>query len=125
MWVELIAAAESYKKARASKCPKIAIENPIMHCYARELIGPIDRQIVQPHWFGDKAFKATGFELKGLPPLVPTNKLNPPKPGTDEHKAWSAIHRCPPGPNRKKIRSKTFPGIAEAMAQQWGSLLTP
>jgi hypothetical protein len=74
---------------------------------------------VQPWWFGDPAFKATSLYLRGLPPLVPTNRLTPPKPGTDEHKAWSAIHRAPPGPNRWAFRSRTFDGIAAAMADQW------
>ena len=77
-------------------------------------------QIVQPWWFGDPAFKATGLYLRGLPPLVPTHRLTPPAPGTDDHKRWSAIHRAPPGPARWKIRSKTFPGMAAAWADQWG-----
>ena len=49
-----------------------------------------------------------------------TNILTPPKKGTDEYKKWSMIHRMSPGPVRSKLRSKTFPGIAEAMAEQWG-----
>src|SRR5690606_10553920 len=102
----------------ALKC----IENPIMHCHARELIQPGPRQVVQPWWFGDPAFKATGLELIGLPNLVPTNRLTPPKPGTPEHRAWSVIHMASPGPNCKRDRSVTFPGIADAMAYQWGGL---
>ena len=46
--------------------------------------------------------------------------MTPPKPGTDDHKAWSAIHRAPPGPDRWKVLSKTFAGMAEAWADQWG-----
>jgi hypothetical protein len=65
-------------------------------------------------------FKATGLELIGLPPLRPTNKLPPPKTGTAEHKAWSRVHREPPGPDRARRRSETFPGLADAMAEQWG-----
>ena len=84
-------------------------------------------QIVQPWWFGDPAFKGTGLYLRDLPPLSPTDRLDPPSPRTDAHKAWSAVHRAPPGPDRWKIRSRTFPGIAAAMARQWGDLdgLTP
>jgi len=48
------------------------------------------------------------------------DQLSPPKPGTDEHKAWSAIHRASPGPDRWKFRSRTFAGIAAACAAQWG-----
>ena len=77
-------------------------------------------QIVQPWWFGDPAFKATGLYTRGLPQLVPTHRLTAPKPGTEAHKAWSAIHRAPPGPDRWKVRSKTFAGMAEAWADQWG-----
>ena len=120
MWKELFDGAEFYKALRDCGIPKIAIENPVMHLHAKELINPGKRQVVQPWYFGDEAFKATGFELIGLPELKDTNRLTPPKPGTDEHKEWSWIHRMPPGPDRARLRSKTFPGIAKAMAEQWG-----
>ena len=94
-----------------------------MHCHARELIKPGPRQVIQPWHFGDPAFKATGLELIGLPKLVATNRLTPPATGTPEHRKWSVIHMASPGPNRKRDRSVTFPGIAEAMADQWGPLL--
>jgi hypothetical protein len=77
-------------------------------------------QIVQPWWFGEPQFKATGLYLRGLPPLVETRRLTPPAPGAPEHKAWSRVHRMPPGADRAKERSRFFPGIAEAMADQWG-----
>ena len=120
LWNELDKAARFYAQFRNAPIPLKAIENPIMHKYARERINIGHRQIVQPWWFGDKAFKATGFELIGLPDLVPTNKLTPPAKGTDEHKAWSAVHRASPGPDRWKERSRTYQGIAKAMAEQWG-----
>jgi hypothetical protein len=92
-----------------------------MHRYARERIrGWIKPQIVQPWWFGDPVFKATGLYLRGLPPLTATRRLVPPRPGTDAHRQWSTIHRAPPGPDRWKFRSKTFPGMAAAWADQWG-----
>lgn len=122
MWRGLIEAAEFYRLLRDAPIALKCIENPIMHCHARELIQPGPRQVVQPWWFGDPAFKATGLELIGLPNLVPTNRLKPPKPGTPEHRAWSVIHMASPGPNRKRDRSVTFPGIADAMAYQWGGL---
>lgn len=120
MWQGLFEGAEFYRLLRDAPIPMRVIENPVMHCHARELIRPGFRQVVQPWWFGDRAFKATGLELIGVPPLRPTNKLTPPKPGTDEHKAWSVIHRASPGTQRKIDRSRTFPGIAAAMAAQWG-----
>lgn len=108
---------------------KVAIENPIMHRYARAAIeGIIGRSMnthyVQPWWFGDRAFKATGFTTVGLDPLVEdpalTLRAEVPKPGTPEHKDWSKVHRASPGPNRWKERSRTFQGIADAIAKQWG-----
>lgn len=120
MWADLDAAAAFYLNLRNAPIPRKAIENPIMHCYARERLGAVPRQVVQPWWFGEEAFKATGFELHGLPPLVPTNKLTPPASGTIEHKRWSLIHRASPGPDRWKERSRTFQGIAAAMALFWG-----
>lgn len=120
MWDDLDSAAEFYKLLRDAPIAKKAIENPIMHCYAVERINPGNRQIVQPHWFGDAAFKATGFELIGLPELIPTNKLVPPEKGTQEYKAWSKVHMASPGPDRWKERSRTYLGIADAMALQWG-----
>jgi len=120
MWDELLEAANFYNLLRDADIEKKVIENPIMHCHARKLINPVRRQVVQPWWFGDEAFKATGLELFNLPDLVPTNKLTPPKPGTEEHKKWSWIHRMTPGPDRAKLRSRTFKGIAKSMANQWG-----
>ncbi|MBW7057283.1 hypothetical protein KY389_11365 [Paracoccus bogoriensis] len=101
---------------------RVAIENPEMNDLACDRM-PADLpvpQIVQPFWFGEPAYKATGFYLRGLPPLVETNRLPEPARGSDEWKAWSAIHRAPPGPDRWRIRSRTFRGVAEACAEQWG-----
>jgi hypothetical protein len=123
MWRALFEGADFYKALRDANIPRKALENPVMHCHAAEIIRPGPRQIVQPWWFGDPVFKATGFELIGLPKLKATNRLTPPQPGTDEHKAWSIIHRASPGPNRAKIRSKFFPGLAAAMAEQWGGFV--
>lgn len=120
MWEALDEAAEFYCLLRDAPIPMKAIENPIMHAHAKERVNPGHRQVVQPWWFGDPTFKATGFELIGLPDLVATNRLMPPEKGTDEYKAWSWVHLMPPGPNRERDRSVTQPGIARAMAEQWG-----
>ena len=123
MWLELANAADFYLALRDyGRIPRKAIENPVMHCYARELVKPGPRQVVQPWMFGEPQFKATGFELIGLPPLVPTRILPRPAKGSPEHKAWSKVHREPPGPDRWKNRSRTLPLIAAAMADQWGNL---
>lgn len=90
---------------------KIAIENPI-GCLP-QYIG-LYTQVVHPYYWGDPVTKATCLWLKNLPPLT-------------SHGTWVSklelrdnIHREPPGPNRRKNRSRTFLGLARAMAEQWG-----
>ena len=125
MWEELEEGAALFSDCWNADIPRIAVENPVMHKHAKQRIRNFKpaAQTVQPWWFGDPAFKATGLYLKGLSPLLPTKKLIRPEKGSDAHKAWSAIHRASPGINRSKIRSKTFEGIAGAMASQWGAEL--
>jgi len=123
LWKNLEEAVAFYMLLRNAPIIYKALENPVMHKYAKERLGEVSRQVVQPWWFGEETFKATGFELIGLPPLKHTNKLVPPEKDSPEHKAWSWVHRCPPGPERWKIRSTTALGIAEAMADQWGAVL--
>lgn len=122
-WQKMREGAEFFLKFKnARHIPKRCVENPIMHKYAIAIIGGKATQYVHPWWFGEEAFKATGFWLEGLPKLGPTNKLTPPKSGTPEHKKWSFIHYMAPGPDREKNRSRTFQGVADAMALQWGNL---
>lgn len=122
MWEELDAGAALFSDCWNAPIPRVAVENPVMHRYAKERIRNFQppAQTVQPWWFGDQAFKATSFYLRELPKLVATNRLTPPKAGTEEHRQWSAVHRASPGKDRWKIRSMTYPGIAEAIADQWG-----
>lgn len=123
MWADLDEGAALFSACWNATIPRVAVENPVMHRHARERIvnyAP-PAQTVQPWWFGDPLFKATGLYLRGLPPLVPTNRLTPPRAGTLEHRAWSVVHRMPPGPDRWKERSRTPQGLAEAMAEQWGN----
>lgn len=121
MWRELDEGAAFFAACLAAPIKRRALENPVMHRHARARIAGLPRpQIVQPWWFGDPAFKATGWYLDGLAPLTPTDRLTPPRPGTEEHRRWSRVHRCPPGPERARIRSRTHPGMAAACAAQWG-----
>lgn len=92
----------------AAPIPKIALENPISIISSR--ISKPD-QIIQPWQFGHGETKATCLWLKNLPKLQPTNIVE----GRE-----ARIHKLPPSPDRWKIRSTTYPGIAEAMANQWG-----
>lgn len=91
--------------------PRIALENPVSIISSR--IRKPD-QIIQPWQFGHGETKATCLWLKNLPPLVPTEIVE----GRE-----ARVHRMPPGPDRWKERSRTFPGIAAAMAAQWSSHL--
>ena len=122
MWVELDQGCDLFSDLWNAPIKHKVIENPVMHKHAKERIRNYRdaTQTVQPWWFGEPVFKATGLYLDNLPVLVPTNKLNPPKSGTKEHGKWSKVHRASPGPNRWKERSRFFPGIAAAMAEQWG-----
>jgi hypothetical protein len=93
--------------ANTPMVPRIAIENPV--CIMSSVWREPD-QIIQPWQFGHGETKATCLWLKGLPPLRPTNIV----PGR-EQRVW----KMPPSPNRWKERSRTYEGVAEAMADQW------
>lgn len=102
--------------------PRIAIENPISVISSR--IRKPD-QIIHPYQFGHDASKATCLWLKGLPPLQPTQTIEPRI--VNGRKRWgnqtdSGQNRLSPSPDRWKLRSATFAGIAQAMADQWGLL---
>lgn len=100
-------------------CDKIAIENPIgimSTCYKKP------SQIIQPYWFGENAQKSTCLWLKNLPLLKPTNIVDKGEMITYESGRTMAkwYNEARNNPERSKIRSKTFIGIAKAMAEQWG-----
>lgn len=124
MWAELDEGAALFSACWNAPIERVCVENPVMHKHAKARIENYQpaAQHVQPWWFGDAAFKSTGLYLRGLPPLVPTNRLTPPAKGTAEHRAWSFIHMATPGEDRWKLRSRTFDGIAAAMADQWGGI---
>lgn len=96
--------------------PLIALENPISIISSR--IRKPD-QIIQPFMFGHPELKATCLWLKNLPPLTPTNDVYDEMMALPRNKR-ERVHFMPPGPDRWKERSRTFMGIGEAMAAQWG-----
>ena len=119
-WKDRVDAAVFFMRFVAADCDRIAIENPV------GVMGSAFRtadQLIQPYQFGDPFEKLTCLWLKNLPKLKETNPVKPPP-----------RHVCPSGKtvaewyskgnNRAKLRSKTFPGIANAMADQWGQLDT-
>ncbi len=90
-----------------------------MHKYAVEIIGRRQDQVIQPWMFGHAEQKATCLWLKGLPALAPTNNVKQQMMKLPANQR-QRLHYLPPSPDRWKERSRTFTGIAEAMAQQWG-----
>jgi len=109
-WDKLKEACEFFNMLKDAPVERICIENPIPHKYAREHIGKYT-QIVHPWQHGHGESKATCLWLKGLPELQPTNIVE-----GREQRSWL----LGPSPDRWKLRSTTYQGIAEAMAEQWG-----
>ena len=114
-WDNMEAGAYFFKALLEADIPRIAIENPIMHKYAVEIIGRRQDQVVQPWWFGDPETKATCWWLKNLPLLEKTNVV-------PKEERSNRLHMLPPGPERWKERSRTFQGLATAIGNQWGNL---
>ncbi len=118
-WANMIEATTFFNRLLGCGIPRIAVENPVIHCHAKKIVGQ-QTQTFQPWHHGHKEKKRTCLWLRGLEPLEPSNIVGPPPKDPEEKKKWEVVHRMPPGPNRSKDRSRTYPGIAEAMAEQWG-----
>jgi hypothetical protein len=147
-WENMRAACQFFNALADCSIPRICIENPIMHSWARESIGIAPTQTIQPWMFGHAETKATCLWLKNLPKLDPTDVIKPDfekyprrvqlarsdgavKQGRGSGFATRIIggggyeprvHHASPGPERWKNRSRTLTGIAAAMAEQWGAL---
>ncbi len=104
-----------------SRSPRVALENP-----ASVIFPPLRKagavvQFVQPYEYGHPEQKKTGMALHGLPKLSPTADVYADMMRLPKNRR-ERIHYMPPGPHRKRDRSKTYQGIADAMANQWGSV---
>lgn len=115
MWRELDEAAELFSDIWNAPIPRICVENPVMHKHAKARIRNYENfaQTVQPWQFGHGESKRTCFWLRNLPTLQATNIVE----GREQR-----VHRMPPGADRWRERSRFFTGIADAMADQWGTL---
>jgi hypothetical protein len=113
MQAELEAGADLFSAFWNAPIERVAIENPVMHRHAKALIVNYREpaQSVQPWQFGHGECKRTCLWLRNLPPLTPTRIVE----GREQR-----VHRMPPSADRWKERSRFFPGIADAMADQWG-----
>lgn len=114
-WEDMYAATDFFQTLLEANIPKICLENPIPHRYG---IGKTYSQIIHPYQHGHLERKATCLWLKGLPKLEVSNDvkedmLKLPK------KLQQRLHHLPPSPDRWKLRSTTYKGIAQAMADQW------
>jgi len=109
-------AIEFVKVLLSANIPKIALENPI-GCISTRIRKP--DQIIQPWMFGHAESKATCLWLKGLPLLTPTNIIPKPLSGRWDNQTPSGQNKLGPSSERAKQRSRTYQGIAQAMAIQW------
>lgn len=122
LWKDHVLNEERYMKGLEAKkffmqflnvdCPRIAVENPVS---SRIFDMPPHTQEIQPYQFGHPVQKKTRLWLRGLPELKPTNEVDY-KCNCHEAGTWFMKG----GKDRQKNRSKTFPGVAKAMAEQWG-----
>ena len=112
-WAEMESAVQFFRSLWHANVPRICLENPVMHGHAMRLMPELPTpQIIQPWQFGHGEVKATCLWLKGLKNLEPTTIVTG---------RTARVHREPPSPDRWKNRSRTLQGIADAMAEQWGS----
>lgn len=116
-WENMEEGALFFRSLLYQNAEHLAIENPIMHKHAMKIIGVKPTQIIQPWQFGHGETKATCLWLKNLPMLKPTNVV-----AGREQRIWKLPPTKDPS-ERRKLRSKTFPGIAKAMAEQWGAYI--
>ena len=119
-WQAMVRDSLRFKALLECGIPRICGENPTMCGEAQRIIGRHWTQRIQPWQYGHGETKATFLWLVGLPRLQPTHCRNDlialPEPAGREQR----IHKMAPSPTRSKERSRTYPGIAEAMAEQWG-----
>jgi hypothetical protein len=121
-WKKLYEACEFFKLFLNHPCEKIIIENPIPHKYGAEWIGKKYTQTIQPWMFGHTETKRTCLWLKGVPELVETNNVKALMDSIPK-KETNKVHYASPGPDRWKERSRTYQGISDAMAMQYGGIV--
>lgn len=113
-WQDMIDGAVFFRDLLTADIPHVAVENPVMHKYARKIIGRKQDQSIQPWEFGHGETKRICLWLEDLPELEPTDVVD----GRE-----ARVHKMPPSDDRSKERSRFYTGIAEAMADQWGPVI--
>lgn len=109
-WEKLLPAASFFRWCLDADVPRVAVENPVMHGYAQQLVGRNASQFIEPWQHGHPYTKSTGLWLRNLPRLLPTDIVEPTGAWTTEVRDW-------------KRRSRTFAGVGQAMARQWGGAI--
>jgi hypothetical protein len=126
-WQQMLDGCQFFARLYHSEAPRVAVENPVMHGHAvAELVRlgvPSFSQSVQPYQFGHLETKRTCLWLRGLAPLVGTEDVEKEMRALPKSQT-NLVHLASPGPDRWLMRSRTYPGIAEAMAHQWGGRVT-
>lgn len=125
-WLNMQAAALFFRELLEVDIPRVGLENPIMHGHAAEIIMQAPAQSIQPYQFGEDASKRTCLWLKNLPLLTPTKYIEPRI--ENGRKLWSnqtpsGQNKLGPSPTRGITRARTYQGIGDAMALQWGGLV--
>lgn len=119
-WQRTIEGAAFFREMFAFNTPRLAVENPVQHGWAKLAHGKGDPdQTIQPWQFGHPETKRTCLWLRGLPPLIGTDDMRQIMARLPRRES-NRIHFASPGPDRGRIRSASYPGIARAMADQWG-----
>lgn len=118
-WEKMVLAAE-FMLSILNLDYSVVCENPWMHKYGEYIVGR-SFCITQPYFHGDKATKRTDFWRNDMSfsPLKHTNVLTLPPAGSEERKKWEGTWRATPGPSRERDRSRSFPGLMKAVAEQW------
>lgn len=123
-WQHMLEAADFFRSMFTFNTPRLAVENPVQHKWAKLAHGMGDpTQTVQPWEFGHPETKRTCYWLRGLPPLIGTDNVKAEMDRLPKSLS-NRIHYASPGADRWKLRSTSYAGIARAMADQWAPTLT-
>jgi len=121
-WDDMKEGAKFFLDMLNANAPLVAVENPIMHKHALEIIGRKHTFSMQPYEHGDPRTKRTCWWTKGLPKISPTNPCTKEEmQAARDSKEFQEVWRATPSPDRWKIRSRTYDGIADAVASVWGN----
>ena len=118
-------AAQFFVACLNANAPRVAVENPRMYSDATKIVGRGPDTVIQPHMFGDPWVKTTGLWLKRLDSLIPDDPVEPTGRWVDVRSRTKKIngpYSAVRGVRGSRARSRTFPGIARAMAEQWGGV---